>query len=264
MTKWHKRNGANDLLAMPRDQRSELAPGVRHRRPERLAMSVDATAIRAAVDDHQRHRDHRGIAPADARCDLLRASNLDVEGPKRLTHVDDLGLRLDHEQGTSVGTPRQQVDRAAVSPDRERHLWPRFPASGEHAFRKPLDKHRVITARKAIQVAGMPAGSVVDTDLEHAGHALQRCLGDRAELPALDSADRRVRHAGPPANVSLPETLAHTDEPEERSEGEGIHGASLAGKAWLAPNRPRRRWPRPISPASGLRRRGSGQGRAAP
>lgn len=93
-----------------------------------------------------------------------------------------------------------------------------------------LDKEAVVGAREAVDVGGVPSSPIVQPDFEGVGDSSQGGVSDGSELTVLDPAHDDVGDSGAPSDVALPEASAHTDEAEERAEGEGIHARESCGR----------------------------------
>jgi len=85
------------------------------------SMGGDPAPVRAARAHHQRDRG-RCRRPSEPSRDLRRESPLPVERRQKLAEVDDLRFQLDHDQRGGRRVPGDQIDRATVAVDGERHL----------------------------------------------------------------------------------------------------------------------------------------------
>lgn len=118
------------------------------------------TAVRSTGDDDQPDS-HDKRFPASICSDAACEPSLVVERPKKLVDVHDVGLQLDDEDRSSAWMPREQVDHAALTIDREgrfRDEVPGGPTSAERAH-DGLVELGVATVEQPVEIAATPTGT---------------------------------------------------------------------------------------------------------
>lgn len=129
--------------------------------------------------------------------------------------------------------PRQQVDEAALSEDREGGLGsegPR-PLAGEPAG-SGLMERGVSCVHQPIELASPPAGSDLDSDVERRTDSSQPIECHGSQVTSLDARDRRGRHSGDPGGVRLALPASDADRAERCPEALIGHATILPGSAY--------------------------------
>ena len=139
---------------------------------EHRAVRLDATPVRVAARDDDPDRDRRRriswADPAAIDGDPDGVAPFAIDGPDKLVDVGDVGLELNHQEGSQPRMPGEDVDDPALAVDRERHLGlqdPLWELFGEVAGDQ-LVKLGVPGIQQTIEIPGAPPSREVDPDLE--------------------------------------------------------------------------------------------------
>ena len=160
-------------------------------------MFVKPPPVGTTVRDQQPRR--KAVGPPVACCsDLWGEPNLPVKGPQHLGNIDDLGLQLDDEEGASPRVPREAVDDAPLTVDRERRLRGELPTT---RIREPsgegLMERGMACIHDPIELSATPAQGVVGPSIEGKGDRPDLRHRDAIPKTALHPRDVGFGHAGP-------------------------------------------------------------------
>lgn len=93
----------------------------RERAAQRYPMLGQAPSRGAAVSDHDPRADGLNPPPALTR-NVPREPTIPIDLPNEAADVADRALHLDDQECPPPGMPRYEIERAALTEDRERHL----------------------------------------------------------------------------------------------------------------------------------------------
>src|SRR3954468_12536395 len=156
-----------DRVAEPPDNRATTSGqgGTEHGSVLLDPMSVGPTL----AHDQPRGNGHR--IPSSLAGDLRRETTLAVESPEQFVHVNEVRLELDDEECAPAGMPRQDVDHASLTVDRERHLRRKDPVR-ELGLEPPGDRlveRRMRPVEETVEIAAAPARDDSNLDIQRAG-----------------------------------------------------------------------------------------------
>lgn len=140
-------------------------------------MLSDRPTVGPAVGDRHPGRG-RGTEPATLGRYPCGEATLPIEGPKELTHINQLGLQLDDQERPTTVMPGEHVDHASLAPDGEGDFGLGLPS--REASEEPGDRlvhGRVPGVDQATQVATVPTDDEVDLRIERRRDQLQRAEG---------------------------------------------------------------------------------------
>jgi hypothetical protein len=167
------------------------------------------TPVRGAVCDDDPARDP-SRTPASLGGYLRSKARLAIEHRQKLAGIDDLSLDLDHQNRRRLSVPAEQVDRAALAPDGERHLGQDVPSSDvAHQAGNQSLQCRMPRAEQPIELTAPPARQDVDADVECGGGPAQDRQRYPVQVPSLDQRYQADRHTGPKRHVTLPPASLH-------------------------------------------------------
>jgi len=118
---------------------------------------------------------------------------------------------------------RQDVDRAALAPDRERDLDLDDPAPPNEQCHDRVDQRRVGFVDQPIELFAAPPQLEVHVGAERPGRTNQRSDRHAADLASIDGCDQRAREARVAGDIHLASLVAHAERPELTTEPEPIH-----------------------------------------
>jgi hypothetical protein len=190
------------------------------------AETADSLAGRRRLRDDKQTRDVLRL-PSSLPRDIWCQARLAVEAVKRRLRVGHHGLDLNDEDGLCRLVPGEDVDRAALAPDRERHLDGCHPAGIVQQTDYRVHQSCVSLVQQTVEAFAMPSKPDVKVRAQRCRHGSQDTNRHRVNEAALDLRDHSAGHVRDPAQVLLPEPFPNSKRPKPAAENE-IHRASLA------------------------------------
>lgn len=172
--------------------------------------------------------------PALPLRDFGREPNLPIEPVERRLRIRDHRLHLHHEQRPAARVKREDVDRAAFAPDRERHLDLHDPTETSKAADDQLDDTRMALVHQAVELFASPAHPDVEIGPECGGGSNQGANRDAVDPPAIDQGDLGSREACILRHICLTTLEADPQRTELAAKSESIHSAMVTSGSSLA------------------------------
>lgn len=119
--------------------------------------------------------------------------------------------------------PRNEIHRAALSADAERHLGTDAPCGGSEALRHDLDQVRVILIEESIERFPVEVEPQVDPRSERMCDAIERLDRDPVAPPELDARDDRLADSRFGREIDLAPPTAHAQRANATAESNEIH-----------------------------------------
>jgi hypothetical protein len=179
--------------------------------------------VGSAVADDQADRD-RGRLPAEVLDDLAREPSLPIQRGQDLADINDRGLELEDKQRAGRRVPRQEIDHAAFSPDRERDFRPNDPL-GQPADPPgdTLGKGGVSSVDDSLNACATGSREQLDADFEGVGHLAQDPERHLVEVTLLDPDDRSARYLGGIGKILLAPVSVDASRANGHAEHEVVH-----------------------------------------
>jgi hypothetical protein len=136
---------------------------------------------------------------------------------------------LDHEKAGSRRVPRQDVDRAALAPDRERNLDRDLPACIAKERNGGIDESGVGLVEEAVEAFAVPSKPHVNLRPKGRGDSAQDANRNLVDQTALYLRDHAAGDIGDLADILLSKALANAKRPKAATEND-IHRAESAKK----------------------------------
>lgn len=154
----------------------------------------------------------------------------------QVVDIDDVRLEFDDQQRSLARVPGEDVDYAAFAVDRVRDFWREDPVRNDLAepARNELMQVRMPPIQETVQVPGSPTGNQVNPDVELAGDILDGRDRQRANMPTLDPADRRLGHARSRTELLLRPAPPLTDQTDRTPEAAFMHSPTMTDSAYRA------------------------------
>jgi hypothetical protein len=125
--------------------------------------------------------------------------------------------------------PREDVDGASVSVDRERHFRDGRPGRKlPESAGDQLVHGRVPSAQESIELAALPPDDGVPPGTKRSGDAAQSVEGHRADLTLLDPSDRPPRRSRPNRELVLAPVPANSERPDGGANAVVVHQPIMA------------------------------------
>jgi hypothetical protein len=164
--------------------------------------------------------------PASLLGQLRRQAGLAVEPVEHRLRVRNNGLDLDHEQARRGRVPRQNVDRAALAQDRERHLDRDIPASFAEQYHRRVDESGVRLIEQPIEAFAAPAQLQIEARTQCTCDSAQDPERNDRNLAALDLRNHPSRYVGQTSEILLSEAASNAKRPKTSAEND-IHRARV-------------------------------------
>lgn len=198
-------------------------------------MGTDPSPVGVVLrqDDPRRHARR---VPTTRTSDLRREAPLPIDSRQQLLDIDELRLELDHEEHPTPRMPREDVDRASLSIDRERDLGLVRPPAVPFEMPCELIVHLGVTrGEQPVELATPPARSDVQQDPKDAADRAKGRESDPVQLSTLDPRHHRLRDVGSTRDVGLGQARPDTNHPECATDAEVIHPARMTGRGYRPP-----------------------------
>lgn len=172
--------------------------------------------------------------PASPLRDVDREPDLPIESVERRLRIRDHRLHLHDEQRPGARVKREDVDRAAFTPDRERHLDLHDPTETSKTANDQLDDTGMTLVHQAVELFAAPAQPDVEIGAECGGGSNQSADRDAVDPAAIDQGDLGSRETRILRDIHLTTLEANSQGLELSAESESIHpvmvtcGSSLA------------------------------------
>jgi hypothetical protein len=177
-------------------------------------MRSHAAPIGIAGGHHKPHP-NGSCPPPTLEGDLRGEPAFAVERAHQLIHVGDVRLDLDDQHGTTARVPGKDVDDSALAEDGERDLRLGHPARQVcEQSREFLVHGRVARVQQAVEIAGAPAWSEIDPNVEGSRHLTNHVEGNLAEMTPLQARHGGSRHAGRRREVLLSPAPTNPNRPD--------------------------------------------------
>lgn len=167
--------------------------------------ALDPTTRRRRVANDEQSADVTD-SPATICSHCGREPSLPIQAVQRRLRVRDDRLHLDDEDAFRHGVKREDVDRAALAPDREGRLDLDGPSMRCQPAHHGLDEPRVVLVEEPVELLASKPETEIDVGTEGRCSSNDRTDRHPRELPTIDRGDQRSRQAGPDRDVSLAPT----------------------------------------------------------
>ena len=190
-------------------------------------MLRDPPARGSIFTHHEEPSKPRRLPPAPAR-DLARQPRLPVERHEGGLDVRHHRPHFDDEQRRGRPAEREDVNRSAFTPDRERDFRRNLPADGREPSHDRLHQRSVRLVEQPVERLAVPQQSALHSGAER--------LGDRVEHPhrqpicpaPFDARDGCPGDARLPGEVDLSPPAPSPQRPNRKPEPNHIHGGKHA------------------------------------
>ena len=153
----------------------------------------DASPRRGRIADDEQSR-YPAAFPTTLPGQMLSQSCLPVEAVQGRLRVGNHRLHFDDEDDPGCPVEGEDVDRAALAPDRERHFDSDVPTGRPEQEHESVHQPRMGLVQKPIQALAPPTEPNVDRGSNSRGDAPQGTDSDPVDLAALNFRNER---AGP-------------------------------------------------------------------
>jgi hypothetical protein len=229
---WQEAQGVDPAVWVPQPATHRASVegelGAKHRR-----VGCDSAPVGSALGEDDPSRD-RGRIPAPVARDRRRESPTSVGRSHQVVDVDEFRLQLDDEQDSSARVPREDIDDATFSVDREGHLRLGDPAieTGEHGGHRLV--HRCVPGvDQATEVAALPSECGVEPGIEGDSDPTNRPERYRIEPAVFDATNDGARHAGSRRQILLAKPLSDSNRPQRCAHPMVVHEPSLRNGPYL-------------------------------